>query len=499
MKDKFSRRKFIGRTAAATAGLTIVPSHVVSGLGHTAPSDILNIAGVGVGGIGTRNINKMAADKTVRVVAFADVDWHYPKKIFKKFPEAKKYKDWRKMYEEMDKDIDAVMIATPDHSHAVAAYNAMAKGKHVFVEKPLTHSVYESRILTLAAKKYGVATQMGNQGSSSDDIRKIQEWIWAGEIGEIQEVQTWTNRPIWPQGLERPAEKDQVPEYLDWDLFLGPAPKRPFNKIYHPWNWRAWWDFGTGALGDMACHIIDPVFRALMLEYPTAVQGSSTQVNTESAPLAEISKFTFPERKNLPEHVKIKMPKVKVSWYDGGLLPERPEELPDGKDMMHKGGGALFIGSKGKLMCGCYAADPFILGKDDEPQAPKVLDRVDPNLDHWTDFVRACKEPKESRKEASSNFAYAGPFNEMVVMGTLATRLQSLNRELQWDGKNMQFTNIADSDKIKVVTTDKFDVIDGHPHFDTQHATMNAKEAAAEYIKHTYRDGYDFPKNVNEV
>ncbi len=497
MKNQISRRKFLGNTALTAAGLSIVPSHVVSGLGHTAPSDKLNIAGIGVGGIGKRNLNKMASQN---IVALCDVDWNYAKKTFEKYPDAKKYKDFRRMFDEMNKDIDAVMVATPDHTHAIAAYNAMTLGKHVFVEKPLTHSVYESRILTLAAQKYGVATQMGNQGSSSDDIRKIQEWIWNGEIGDIEEVHTWTNRPIWPQGLERPENKQDIPDYLDWDLFIGPAAYRPYNEVYHPWNWRAWWDFGTGALGDMACHIIDPVFRALLLGYPTKVQGSSTQVNTESAPLAEISRFTFPERKKTPDHVKINMPEVKINWYDGGLLPERPKELADGKDMMHKGGGALFVGSKGKLMCGCYAADPFILGREgEEPKAPKVLDRVDDNLDHWTDWVRACKEPKGNRKEASSNFAYAGPFNEMVVMGTLATRLQSLNRELNWDGENMEFTNISNNDQIKVVTTDKFEVIDGHPHFDTQYETKNAKSAAEEYIKHTYRDGWEFPKSVKEI
>lgn len=498
MKEKISRRTFLGTTAAATASFTIVPSFAVSGLGHIAPSDILRIAGIGVGGIGKRNLDKMAEDPSVRIVALADVDWHYPRKTFEKFSEAKKYKDFRKMFDEMSNDIDAVMIATPDHTHAVAAYQAMALGKHVYCEKPLTHSVFESRILTLAAKKYGVATQMGNQGSSGEGIRQIQEWIWAGEIGDIKEAYAWTNRPIWPQGLQRPDNVDQVPDYLDWDLFLGPAPERPFNKVYHPWNWRAWWDFGTGALGDMACHIMEPIYKALLLGYPTHVEGSSTQVNTESAPLAEIASFIFPERKNVPAHVKIKLNEIKVTWYDGGLMPPRPAELKEGELMgRDNNGGCLFIGTKGKIMCGCYGKDPFILGRDGEPKVAKTLPRV--QTDHWKDWIRAAKEDPKTRKITSSDFSVSGPFNEMVVMGTLAVRLQSLNRILKWDGNNMQFTNISDSDVIKVVTTDKFEVIDGHPKFDTKFATINAKEAAATYIQHTYRPGWQFPKNVNEI
>jgi predicted dehydrogenase len=486
----------MGNTAVATAGFTILPSFVVSGLGHTNPSDKLNIAGIGIGGIGRR---KLDAVKSQNIVALADVDWKYAGKTFNDYSDAKKYTDYRKMLDEMHKDIDAVIVATPDHTHAVAAYAAMALGKHVYVEKPLTHSVYESRILTLAAQKYGVATQMGNQGSSGEGIRQICEWIWAGEIGEIKEVHAWTNRPIWPQGLQRPDGVDQIPDTLDWDLFIGPAPYRPFNHVYHPWNWRAWWDYGTGALGDMACHILDPVFKALKLQYPTAIEGTSSQVNTESAPIAEIVHYTFPERKVVPKEVKIKLPEVKVSWYDGGLMPPRPAELPEGVQMgRDNNGGVLFVGTKGKIMCGCYAKDPFILGRENNP--PKVaatLPRVKES--HEMDWVRACKEDKKSRVETSSNFAHSGPFNEMVVIGTTAVRLQDLRRKLLWDGVNMKFTNIKDDDQIKVVTTDKFAVIDGHPKFDTQHVTVNAKEAAESYIKHKYREGWSFPNSVNEI
>ncbi|UCH15692.1 MAG: Gfo/Idh/MocA family oxidoreductase [Bacteroidales bacterium] len=483
--SKISRRTFIGNTAKASAAFTVLPGHVISGLGHKAPSDKLNIAFAGIGGKGADLIKQLASEN---IVALCDVDWKYAGDVLNEHPEARKYKDYRKMMEEA-KDIDAVVIATPDHTHAIIAMAAMKMGKHVYCEKPLTHSVYESRLLTETAKKYKVATQMGNQGNSGEGLRQICEWIWSGAIGEVKEAYAWTNRPIWPQGLERPKEQPPVPDTLAWDLFIGPAPYRPYHPTYTPWNWRGWWDFGTGALGDMACHIIDPVFKALKLQYPVSVQGSSTLLNNESPPVAEIVKLRFPARKDLE---KVKMPEVSVTWYDGGLLPPRPAELPEGEIMgRDTNGGCLFVGSKGKLMCGCYGRFPILLPyseMDHFQQPPKILRRVE--LSHPMDWVRACKESPENRVEASSNFGYSGPLNEMVVMGVVAVRLQDLKRELKWDGENMKFTNISDTDEIRVVTSDKFEVIEGHPHFDTQTTTINAKQAAEEYIKHTYRDGW---------
>ncbi len=480
------RRDFIKNTATAAAGLTILPSYVISGLGHRAPSDKLNIAGVGVGGRGGAVIKGVSSEN---IVALCDVDWKYASALFNQFPDAKKFYDWREMFDRMGKDIDAVVVGTPDHSHAIVSLNAMKMGKHVYCEKPLTHSVWESREMTRVSEENRVATQMGNQGNSGEGIRQICEWIWDGAIGEIEEVHCWTNRPIWPQGLERPTEAMTPPDTLDWDLFLGPAPLRPYNSIYHPWNWRGWWDFGTGALGDMACHIMDPVFMALKLRYPSHVQGSSTQLNTESAPVAEVVTYTFPERDDLP---RVKMPPVKVTWWDGGLLPPRPKELPEGEMMgRDESGGCLFSGTKGKIMCGTYGKDPFLLPLTlDETyvRPPETLRRVETT--HMMDWVRACKEDPGSRIEASSNFSYAGPLNEMVVMGVVAVRLQDLKRTLEWDGENMEFTNISDNDEIRVVTSDKFAIIDGHPHFDTQRETMNAKQAAEAYIKHTYREGW---------
>jgi predicted dehydrogenase len=490
-KDSVSRRNFIKGAATAAAGLTILPSHVIAGLGHKAPSDKLNIAGVGVGGMGRGNLRNMNSEN---IVALCDVDWKYAKKCFDDYPDAKKYYDWRKMYEEMGDSIDAVVVATADHAHAIIAAHAMELGKHVYVQKPLTLTVYESRLLTKLARKNKVVTQMGNQGNSGEGVRQMCEWIRAGEIGEVEEVHAWTNRPIWPQGLERPTETPSVPETLKWDLFLGPAPERPYHPIYTPWNFRGWWDFGTGALGDMACHILDPVFMGLNLMYPSKVQGTSTLVNTESAPAAEVVEYIFPER---PALNNVKMPEVKVTWWDGGLMPPRPEELGDGEQMGRDGGGGcLFIGSKKKLMCGVYGKHPWILGEEGKPDVPKSLRRIETS--HEMDWVRACKDGYQKCKEEdilpSSNFDYAGPLNEMVVMGVNAVRLQGLKKILEWDGANMKYTNIGSDEKIKIVTADKFEVIDGDPKFKTEYTEpIDGNKFAEELVNKPYRKGWSLP------
>jgi predicted dehydrogenase len=490
-KDK-SRRDFLKKATVAVAGITILPSHVVSGLGHLAPSDKLNIAGVGIGGKGHPNLVGMASEN---INALCDVDWKYADKCFKEFPNAKRYWDWRKMFDEMGKSIDAVMVATADHSHAGIAATALSLGKHVYCQKPLTHSIYESRLLTKLAARHKVATQMGNQANSGDGVRQLCEWIWNGEIGEIREVHTWTDRPIWPQGLQRPTNVMTVPKTLNWDLFIGPAPMRPFNEIYTPWNWRGWWDFGTGAFGDMACHILDPVYQALKLGYPEKVRGSSTSFNTESAPQAETVEFSFPSRENMP---KLAMPPVKVYWYDGGLYPVLSDLLPEGENLMADGlGGCIFVGSKDTLICGCGGFNSRLVSGR-VPSVKPYLRRVPGAVGyvdgpHEQDWIRACKELPDSRVESTSNFAYSGPFNEMVLLGVMAVRLQSLNKSLKWDGENMRFKNISESDIVKVVTSDEFKVIDGHPLFNTQYAKTNASEAANEYIKHTYREGWSLP------
>lgn len=484
-----SRRAFIGTTGAFAAGLTILPSSVVSGMGHKAPSDKLNIAVVGIGGMGNSNLRAVAP--TENIVALCDVDWKYAKANFERFPNAKRYWDWRKMYDEMGKSIDAVIVATADHTHAIIASTAMTMGKHVYVQKPLTHTVYESRLLTKLAAEYKVATQMGNQGSSGEGVNLTTEWIQNGEIGEVTKVEAFTDRPIWPQGLNRPAKGDWVPETLNWDLFIGPAKMRPFNEIYHPWNWRGWWDFGTGALGDMACHILHPVFKSLRLCSPSKVQGSSTLLLTDCAPNAQIVKLVFPERKPV-KGSRMKYPEVELTWYDGGVQPAKPEGWPAGKSMNNAGGGVLFHGTKDTLVCGCYGKDPWLLSGR-VPNVPKTERRVVDGK-HEMDWVRACKESPESRVKTKSDFSEAGPFNEIVVMGVLAVRLQGLNKVLDWDGDNMRFTNIGDEETLKICIEDNFSVKDGHPTFHKKWTDpINARAFAEEMIKHTYRDGWSLP------
>ena len=482
-----SRRSFIGTTGAVAAGLTIMPSSVISGLGKRAPSDKLNIAVVGIGGMGNSNLK--AVKGTENIVALCDVDWGYSKKVFAENPDAKAYWDWRLMYDEMGKSIDAVIVATADHSHCIAASNAMAMGKHVYVQKPLTHSVYESRLLTKLAKQKKVATQMGNQGASGEGVNLTVEWIQNGEIGEVRKVEAFTDRPIWPQGLNVP-KGEWVPDTLNWDLFIGPAKMRPYNSVYTPWNWRGWWDFGTGALGDMACHILHPVFKSLKLQYPIKAQGSSTLLLTDCAPNAQIVKLTYPER-IAPKGAKIKYPQVEVTWYDGGLQPPKPAGWPEGRDMNDGGGGVLFHGTKDTLVCGCYGRNPWLLSGR-VPVVAKTERRVEGGK-HEMDWVRACKESPESRILSKSDFSEAGPFNEMVVMGVLAVRLQGLNKELEWNGEKMEFTNISDADNVRLTISDNFTIIDGDPKFDRPNITLNAKEFAAGMVKHTYRKGWTLP------
>lgn len=489
-KSHLSRRNFIGKTFSAAAGITILPSTVITGLGHKAPSDKLNIAGIGVGGIGYNNLRNMEDEN---IVALCDVDWAYAEKSsFSRWPKAKKYTDFREMLDQQQ-DIDAVMIATPDHTHALAAVLAMRQGKHVYMQTPLAHSIYESRILRETAIRYGVATQMGNQGNSDEGIRLICEWIWAGVIGEVTHVDAWSNSLIWTQGLEGTIREQRIPKTLDWDFFIGPAKMRPYNEIYHPWNWRGWWDFGSGVLGSMGCHILDPVFKSLMLEYTSSIQSSSTPVTQELVSNAEIVKYEFPRRDNLP---KVAMPEVSVHWYDGGLMPPRPSELQDSEMMGDNDGGCVFYGTRGKIMCGAYGKNPKLLpvSEMDHFQQPvKIIRRISNAIDggHEQDWIRACKEDKSARIEAPSNFNYSGLLTEIVIMGVLAVRLQSLQRKLIWDGPNMRFTNIGQDDQIKVPTKNNFERTNNSIKFQIDYTTIPALEKCDEWIRHTYRTGWE--------
>ncbi len=487
-----SRRNFIKKTTIAGVGISIVPSHAVSGLGHIPPSDKLNIAGIGVGGKGMNNLMAMQSEN---IIGLCDIDWNYAQKCFSVFPKAKTYYDWRRMFDELGKSIDAVVIATADHTHAAITATAMTLNKHVYCQKPLTHSIYQSRLLTKLADTYPVATQMGNQGNSGDGVRQLCEWMWNGEIGEVLEAHAWTDRPIWPQGLERPKEIMSIPKNFDWDLFIGPAPKRPYHELYTPWNWRGFWDFGTGAFGDMACHVLDPIYRALHLKYPIGISGSATGANIESAPNAEKVRIDFPERKS-PE--KLALPAVEVHWYDGGFLPDRPALLEDGVPLISDGlGGCMLIGTKDTLICGSGGFNPRLLSGR-VPNVSPYLRRVPGAVGyidgpHEQDWIRACKESPNTRVKSSAHFGYAGPFNEMVLLGVLAIRLQGLNKILQWDGEQMEITNIKDQEALKVVKTYGFQMINGYPNWNVEYVELNAMEAAKAYITPTYYNGWTLP------
>jgi len=419
-KKNISRREFMGGAAAAMA-FTIVPSHVLA----QPPSNKLNIAGVGIGGMGGSNVR---ACRDENIVALCDVDEKYAGKVFKAYPKAKVWFDFREMLDKQ-KEIEAVVVATPDHLHAVVSMEAMKRGKHVYCQKPLTRLVAEARALTEAARKYKVVTQMGNQGHSGSGVRDICEWIWDGAIGEIREVHAWTNRPVWPQGIDRPKETPPVPKTMHWDLWIGPAPTRLYHSCYAPFAWRGWWDFGGGALADMACHVLDPVFWALKLKYPVSVQASCTTVNNETFPLASIVHYEFPAREGLPP--------VKVHWYDGGLKPEKPEALGN-MQIGQAASNVLFMGSKGVLRCGEYGDDPHLFPLSlmrEYKRPPKTLERV--NTSHEGNWIEACK----TGGKATSNFDYSGPLTEMVTMGNLAIRPENVGKKLEWDGENMRVTN----------------------------------------------------------
>ncbi len=429
-----SRRSFIGKTAGAIAAFTIVPRHVLGGAGNTAPSEKLNIAAVGVGGMGRSNVKNCECEN---IVALCDVDWDYAAVQFENYPKAKRYKDYRVMLEK-EKGIDAVIVATPDHTHAGPAMMAIKLGKHVYVQKPLTYSVEEARKLTEAAREAGVATQMGNQGHSGEGVRLVREWIQAGAIGGVREVHIWTNRPFgrwgWPQGVERPKETPAAPANMDWDLWLGPAPQRPYHPAYHPSKWRGWLDFGTGSLGDMGCHIFDAPFWALDLGAPQSVEAASTPVNSETYPVASMVTYKFAARGN--------MPGLTMTWYDGGLKPPRPEELGPGRRMGTEDGGVLFVGEKGTLMAGTTGGSPRLI-PETKMQAYERPAKTIPRIEgtHEQNWIDACK----GGPAACSNFDYAGPMTEMVLLGCVAIRAR---QKLYWDAENLKVTNVPEANEF---------------------------------------------------
>lgn len=426
-----------------TSAPTIVPRHVIGGPGYVPPSDKLNIACIGVNGKGYSDIASVA--KTENVVALCDVDDVMMAETLKSTKKdnlphydmlvaANKYRDFRKMLE-AEKSIDAVTVSTPDHTHAIIALTAMRLGKHAFVQKPLTFTVQEARLLAKVAKEMKLVTQMGNQGHASEEARLINEWIADGAIGEVTEVHTWTNRPIWPQGIERPQELPASPSTLDWDLWLGPALVRPYHPAYAPFNWRGWWDFGTGALGDMGAHIIDHPFWALELGLPDTVQASSTPFNDETFPQASKVHYHFPARG--------KKPAVDFTWYDGGLLPLRPEELEPTRRLGNGSGGMIFVGSKGKLMSGALAESPRLIPETKMKAyklPPKTLPRSPGCAEEWIAGIK-------NGTPVLANFDYAARLTEAMLLGNIAIRLTSKNTVLKYDGAKMAFTNMPEANQ----------------------------------------------------
>lgn len=431
-----TRRQFLGATASAAA-FTIVPAHVLGGPRHTAPSEKLNIAGIGVGGMGAANL---AGLETENIVALCDVDRAYAARTFQKYPQARVWTDYREMLEKQQ-DVDAVVIATPDHTHAVIAMAALRAGKHVYCQKPLTHDIGEARALAKAAAESRVATQMGIQGHSGEGARLICEWIAAGAIGEVREVDAWSCDSYYPWGhapwsprcSARPTDTPPVPDTLDWDLWLGPAAERPYHPAYLPMCWRAWHAFGSGWTADRGAHTLDPVVWALHLGAPGSVEASSLGLTDELHALAAVITYRFPARGDRPP--------VTVTWYEGLRAP-RPEELEDGRQMGDAEGGVIFKGTKGKLMCGTYGNSPRLIPESrmrefarPAPTLPRVPDS------HEQDWVRACK----SGRPAGAEFGYGALVTEICALGNIAKRVDG---RIEWDAAAARITNNADANRF---------------------------------------------------
>jgi len=462
------RNEFIRQGLMAAAGFTIVPRHVL-GKGFTAPSDKLNIASIGVGGKGEVDVNFISGSGKTNIAYLCDVDDRRAAAMRAKFPSAKYYNDYRELLDKEQKHIDAVSISTPDHQHAVIGLACMQLGEHVYIQKPLTHDIYEARMLTQAATRYKVVTQMGNQGASGDGVRQLVDWYRAGILGDITEVYCFTNRPVWPQGIQWSDKKAPVPAGLNWDLWLGTAPYKDYVDNLVPFNWRGWWDYGTGALGDMGCHIIAPAFQVLELGYPTEAECSVGGVY-----VGEFVKGYFPDSCPPSSHITLKFkgiggkPDIKLHWMDGGIQPERPDELGPNEVFGDGDNGTYFIGTKGKMMCATYGQNPQLLptSRTAQTKVPQTIARV-PGADnegHYNAWVDACLAGYGSDKEKnlSSNFKVAGPLTESVLMGNLAIRSYDIRHprgdkgydypgrhiKLLWDGPNMKITNFDEANQF---------------------------------------------------
>jgi predicted dehydrogenase len=434
-RTPMTRRRFLGASALAATAFNVLPRHVLGAEG-TAPSEKLNIAGIGVGGMGGGNLENL---RSQNIVALCDVDHNYAAHTFQKYPGAKVWTDYREMLEKQ-KDIDAVVIATPDHTHAGIAMAAMKAGKHVYCQKPLTHDISESRALAAASRQYKVTTQMGNQGHSGEGIRLVCEWLWDGAIGEVRDVDAWCDLSYYPWGHAgwsskwgvRPTDTPSLPDKLNWDLWLGPAKERPYHPAYHPMVWRCWWDFGVGMMGDRGAHTLDAAVWGLKLGHPTSIEATSTALNPDTHPVAAMVTYKFPAREGLPP--------LKLTWWEGLRAP-RPDDLDDDL-VMPAEGGILFKGTKGKIMAGVYSQRPMLLptALDKDYKRPaKTIPRVEGEA-HELEWVRAAK----AGKPAVSNFDYAAHLTEICLLGNLAKRMDC---RLDWDGVNMKATNSPEANQ----------------------------------------------------
>jgi predicted dehydrogenase len=433
----WTRRRFL---ATGLAAPLIIPRHVLGKTGgKSAPSDTLNIAAVGIGGVGQSYIEGCQSEN---IMALVDVDDSLAAPVFKLYPKAARYRDYRVMLEK-EKTVDAVIIGTPDHSHAAVAMAAVKNGRHVYVAKPMTRTVYECRALTRAARDAGVATQMSVQSCASDASCKTAEWLAAGAVGRVREVHVWSDRPVWPQGTRRPEEAVAVPGHLDWDLWLGPAPSRPYHPAYHPFNFRGWLDFGTGALGDMACHSLHAFFKVLRLDKPAGVCASVSQGRVwappetadpqwtrsratdhpETFPISSIVAWDYPERDGLPP--------LRMYWYDGGLRPPVPPGLEFRTALREDG--VLFVGDKGALLTG-FVGGPMALNKERKLDFITPSETLPRTAGHYLEWIEACK----GGKPANCCFDFAGAVTEVALLGVIA---QSTAKILEWDADNMCFTN----------------------------------------------------------
>jgi predicted dehydrogenase len=463
-----SRRDFIKKSLVASS-IVIVPRHVLGGTGYTAPSDQLNIASIGCGGKGHSDIINAHVDGRERVVALCDIDSfgkHGVNNTRTKFPDANFYNDFRQLLAE-EKDLDAITVSTPDHTHGVIVMAAMERNVHLYVQKPLTHNIKEARLLTETAREKKIVTQMGNQGASNPAQLQVQKWINAGEIGNVHTVKVWTNRPVWPQGIPMPKpDPENLPEGLDWDLWLGPAKATPYNSSMHPFNWRGWWEYGTGALGDMGCHLIDIPFRALGLKYPTAVECSIGSVYRQmwtaehlpqGCPPSSFVSINF-------DATEINKTPLTLEWSDGGIRPAHPDLIP-AEDFLGEPGnynGVIMIGEDGIITTGVYGYNPRLYKKGERVVTYKQPNETEAEHGHHRKWINAIKAGFDSKehKALTSSFDYAGPLTEAVLIGNIAIRSYLLRnqtennydyfgrRKLLWDGNAMKITNLEEANQF---------------------------------------------------